>query len=884
MAEQKNDSTLPGDGDALLDRATSQIAASRPDAEQVKAAAARVWNALADDSAGAAAQAAEVDEIRGCDDYQALIPAYLADALPEARKLLLEDHTRECVPCRRALKSAREGDLAPAKAWQRAEAAPAPSWRSYKVWALAAALIAGIGIAQFLVRELIPFGSGASAVVQTIDGDLFRIAGTSHLPIAEGDTLREGETFRSGRVGSAVVRLNDGSLIEIRQRSEVRLEESRRGTTIELERGSVIVQAADQRQRHLYVATEDCLVSVTGTIFSVNHGTKGSRVAVIEGEVRVAHSGEETVLEPGQQVATHANLGDVAVGDEIAWSRDVDHYLTLLEEYSQLRRELRQNVPRPGLRYDSHLLDLAPENTVLYAALPNLGATISETHRMIQERLEDNQMLSEWWNTQGAHQFAPDVDEIVGKLADFGEFLGAELAVAGFSTGPGDFGGPLVLAEIVDPAGLRDFIERQIDQYVPGDHGELVFVEDPFQVADGDDRLLLWLADDLAVASSDAAQIARVAGIVLQGNDNPFTGTDFYGEIKQLYEEGTEIIVAADLEGLVSTTIAGEPSEDVQRFERLGFLDARHLLLEQKQLGNKTHHRASLTFSEARSGLASWLAPPAPMGALDFISPDAQVVGAFVFKDPVKLIDDLYAMMDGQSGLDPLAEFEESHGFSLRDDVAASLGGEFAIALDGPILPEPSWKVVLEVYDPARLQWTLEEALTALNTHLQQDGHAPVELAQEEVGGRVFYTVDTEEMDVHYTFEDGYMVLAPNRTLLDRAIRFRDSGYSITDSSRFTALLPADGRNNFSGLIYQDLSSVMSSVAEHIAQGQLTDEQRGTLEGIQAQTVPTLGYAYGEENSILVAASSESDALSSVLLYMLGMKNPAGFEQLFKGL
>ena len=151
MSEEMNDA------EALLDRATAQIADCRPDDAQAKAAAARVWDRLASESADAAAQAAEIDEIRGCDDYQALIPAYLADALPEARKLLLEDHTRECLPCRRALKIAREGE-APAKTWHRKEPEPTSSWRSYKVWALAAALIAGIGVAQFLVRELVPFG------------------------------------------------------------------------------------------------------------------------------------------------------------------------------------------------------------------------------------------------------------------------------------------------------------------------------------------------------------------------------------------------------------------------------------------------------------------------------------------------------------------------------------------------------------------------------------------------------------------------------------------------------------------------------------------------------------------------------------------------------
>jgi len=32
--------------------------------------------------------------------------------------------------------------------------------------------------------------------------------------------------------------------------------------------------------------------------------------------------------------------------------------------------------------------------------------------------------------------------------------------------------------------------------------------------------------------------------------------------------------------------------------------------------------------------MASWLAAPGPMGALEFISPDANVVAAFVVKEP----------------------------------------------------------------------------------------------------------------------------------------------------------------------------------------------------------------------------------------------------------
>jgi hypothetical protein len=258
-----------------------------------------------------------------------------------------------------------------------------------------------------------------------------------------------------------------------------------------------------------------------------------------------------------------------------------------------------------------------------------------------------------------------------------------------------------------------------------------------------------------------------------------------------------------------------------------------------------------------------------------------------VFKDPVALLDDLSAItgdLDGFGGA--LDHFEKQHGLDLRDDFAATLGGEIAIAVDGPLLPSPAWKVVLEVYDPARFQWTVEEALAEVNRQLAQNGQEPLALGREDSGGRTFYRLPIAfggaELAIHYTFVEGYLVMAPNRALLDRAIRFRNSGYTIAAEPKFTALLPADSYTNFSALVYQDVGSVMQSVAERMAQGQVSPEQQQVLDELRGEAQPTLGYAYGETDRIIFAASTHGDAFSGILLRLMGLQNPLGFEQIWQ--
>ncbi|MEM6797481.1 MAG: FecR family protein, partial [Acidobacteriota bacterium] len=573
--------------EGLIDRAARQIENAEPDAETVQAAADRVWHAMTGEER----------------------------ARPKMRLVSSND--------------ASEG--------ARVERLPAPAaeaqteGRRWGLWALAALLVLGLGAAQILYQQFAT--AGPSATVKTVDGQLFRVDRSAHVPLSVGDVIREGDVVRSGRDGGSVITLEDGSLVELSVRSELSIDESRRGTTLDLTRGNVIVEAAEQRARHLYVSTDDCLVSVTGTIFSVNHGTKGSRVSVIEGEVRVDHSGTEDVLLPGDQITTHKLLAPLSVADEIAWSQKVDSYLQILREYVDLQQAIEQRVTPPGLRYSSRLLDLMPADTALFVASPNVAEAVTETHRIFEERLAESPALQQWLD-ESADGFQSELDEAMKAFGELGSYLGEEIAV-GAQTGvqSDDSMGAVVLAEVLDPAGLQDFIERQIAEH-GGAVGEgPIFVDNPADAVG--EALWIWLQDGLAIGSPSGEKLREIAGY-LEGANNPFTDSEFYSSVSALYAEGAEFIVAGDMRALVGDAVdaSSYDGERQQQMAALGADNARHLMFEQKRVNEKTQHRMVLTFDEARRGIASWLAPPAPMGGLSFVSPDAKLVTSVVFKDP----------------------------------------------------------------------------------------------------------------------------------------------------------------------------------------------------------------------------------------------------------
>ncbi len=866
------------DSKKMLYAAIDAVRTAAPDRTEMEERAARVWARI-----GAEFEESEQslksrelltasefrsEQIRNCNDYRALISDYLAGNLSSARALLVKDHTNECVACRNALNAAR--GAAPLPAFRRTE-------RRVNRWvavsaAIAAALVFGIGFQQAgYLNFLLPVVE-VKATARTIDGKLYRIAGLNMSPVVAGAALTSGEALRTAGDSSAVIELADGTRVEMRERSQLSLKGTHDGIRVNLDRGTVIVQAAKQRNGHLYVVTEDCTVSVVGTVFAVSSGVKGSRVSVIEGKVHVAQfSSAETTLLPGQQMTTAASLIHVPIEEEISWSRNLDTYAALLRAASDVNDSLRDSLPGPQLRSTSTLLPLVPENTVIYGALPNITSVLGQAYDLFRQRIDQNPLLREWWAKQNQRRDSndPTLEDMIGHVRNLGGQLGDEIviAVTGSPSGPADV---IVLAEVRNSEAVLAEIHAlaagaspQHSLRVLTDTAQLVNFSsiERGPVAYVGTSTLMFATSTRAIYDMTMAQRSGNSG---------FSGRPFHASIAQAYAKGAGILFAADLATLFS---------DAQRSEQaraLGLTTIDHLVFEQKQVAGKTVTQAQLNFNGERSGVAAWLTAPAPMGALEFVSPQAYGVASFVTKDALTILDEILTF-GGQSGSGQqvLDQIRLDTGVDIRRDLVEPLGGEFLLAMDGPFLPTPSWKVVAEVYESARLQNAIERLVFQINSRLTQNGAPGISLSSEAVGSQVYYRLrraNNPAAEIHYTYAMGYIVAAPSRALVSQALQYEQSRSSIANSAKFRSLMPADGSDHCSAILYQNLTETASSIANYVPAGVggITPDQLQTLRQTIELTPATLVCANGEPNRIVMGY--QGDLAFNVLL-LGGLRN-----------
>jgi uncharacterized protein (TIGR03435 family) len=260
-------------------------------------------------------------------------------------------------------------------------AALEPVRASLRLWArrfcLAAAAVSLV-IVFFWAFRVPRLPQSPEAVLEA--GSLYRVAGSKTANVHAGDSIQLDDTLRSGADAGAMLVLPDGSHAEMRSESQLSLERANDGLSIHLSRGGVIVNAARQRSGHLYVQTRDVLVSVVGTVFVVNAEAEGSRVAVIQGEVRVQQGAVEKKLAPGEQLATSPHMLTVPVIQELSWSQNAQAHLALLQQSLALLQQAAVPpiaVPQPLVpKWEAvSIKPCSPDPTVRGGGRGGLGVT-----------------------------------------------------------------------------------------------------------------------------------------------------------------------------------------------------------------------------------------------------------------------------------------------------------------------------------------------------------------------------------------------------------------------------------------------------------------------------------------------------------------------------
>jgi len=515
-----------------------------------------------------------------------------------------------------------------------------------------------------------------------------------------------------------------------------------------------------------------------------------------------------------------------------------------------------------------------PDDTVVYVAIPNLAATLGEASQIFEDRLRQSPALRQWWHQQQKGN-GPKIEDVVDQLKTFSSYLGDEIVVAVGKNGP-TYGAPVMLARVRQP-GLESFLEKENRQLSSkGSQSALQMTRSPWAVSSAKGQaLLVYIKDDLLMASSDPAELQRAAARVQQSSARHFAETPLYQQIVRSYQEGAGWLLCADMEQIVAGNVQNGSNHDLPP----GIGDVRYLTMEHREVGGKTDNRADLTFASERQGVASWLAAPASMGSLEFVSPEASMVTSAVIRNPRSIMEGLFQMMGtGDANFSQhLSEFEAKTGVNVLDDLAAPLGGEVTMAFDGPMLPTPRWKLILEVYDPATLQATIAKLVDTYNREGSAEGRS-LELAKRQVGSQTYFVISNLQLanaEVDYTFVDSYLIAAPDRGTLARAIQDRQAGYTLTHAPAFQALLPSDGYTNFSAIFYHNIGPVIGPIAEQLkSSGALTSQQRQSIDVLTANSAPGLIYAYGKPDRIVVASNTGFMGFDLGTLLTMGHNGP----------
>lgn len=689
-----------------------------------------------------------------CAEFRPDFRAYLDGALAGSRRVLLEDHVSRCATCRVV--------LAEMKGQARVIAMPhrpASRARRWGALAAAAALVLAITYGGRGTIDAWMAPGGPRATVVSAVGGVYALSGGT---LDAGAAIGEKERVRTGPGAHAVLRLADGSTVDVNEHTELFVTAAWSGQAIHLQRGDVIVQAAKQRRGGLRVLTRDSIATVKGTVFAVSAGISGSVVSVVEGAVWVNQPGRQVVLSPGQQAASNPALA-TSVASAVSWSPDADEYLQLLASFAKIERQLAES-PGP-LRRTSDLLAYIPSGTFVYGSLPNPGGTVGQGLMAAEQQASENTSFRAWWNSDTGLELRRMLDGVQSVTSLLGDEVVFFVASAGAHEQV-----PVVMARV--QALNRTSLMTALEGLFAG----AGHPAPPYSVS-----------DELIVISDEPSHLAWTLDHLGEASTSPFAAA-----IADRYRHGVGWLVAVD----AAPVIQMASQDDAPPIEFADMMGVKYLFLEQRSPAGVQENVVTAMFEGARRGMASWLADSGSGGAAEYLPAEALVAGYASMREPGQLFEEFTALAtSGQETLaGGLTRLEQTLGAGFAANLAGAIGTEVAFALNGFSASGPTWTLVTLANDPAVVDRSLATLVDAANAELQAEGQQQrLVLAQEGAGGRTWTTVraDGFPFGATWTYDGGYLVAASDRATGERAIASRNGGAPLIWSAAFQAALPA---------------------------------------------------------------------------------------------
>jgi hypothetical protein len=729
--------------DDRLERALQEMNEEDVDSGTLQAARARVWQKMTSADSPT------------CAEFRQELHAYVGGQLAGGRRVLVEDHLSRCPGCRMR--------IADVKGERTVVAMPRRSSSRWVQWSAMAATAAVLVAALYLGRDAIDAmmgPRGARATVVSADGGLYRLAAGA---LDAGAAIGERESVRTGPGAHAVLRLADGSIVDVNERTELFVTAAWSGQAIHLQRGDIIVQAAKQRRGHLQVLTRDSIASVKGTVFAVSAGMGGSVVSVVEGSVAVDQPHKQVVLRPGEQAASIPSLAS-SVAAAVSWSPEADSYLELLGSFVKIERELA-NFPAE-LRTSSVLLRYLPNDTIVYGAIPNPGLRVGRALALAEEQSAQNATFAAWWSSETGQQLR----QMVERVQAVSPLLGDEIVFAA-SIG----------------AGFADPVPMVMARVKAGKRAELTSALREFFAEAGEAPGSYSVSDDLVVVSSSASQLAWALAHQGQGAGSPLAAA-----LGERYRRGVGWLFAIDAPPVVREA-AGD---DAPPIELAGMLGMKYLFVEQRAPAGAEENEITFTFDGARTGMGAWLADAGSGGAAEYLPADALLAGYVSTREPLQVFEELSARLPklGPDFERVMATVDEKLGAGFVQNLTAALGTESALALTGFSVSGPRWVMTTVANDPLVIDSSLQKLVEVFNAELTlEEQDKRIVLGQERVGGRTWRTMKPGglPLSIVWTYDRGYMVAASDRAVAERALATRNGGSPLVWSPEFLSQLPS---------------------------------------------------------------------------------------------